>query len=834
MSSLNLHLLRNTQQEIARLCATDGTADAVIGHTGLLALASLWKSTPLRLLLTARYLPLELHSLLRAVHAPAGEGSFGGLEATEAAQQVCWCEARLEELIAGESPLALIEALISLLRQLGAPPWLRAASASLLTRCVLRPEGVRSLVVALCAHRSTEADLGTAQLHAVRLLSSVPSTMSAAAYVEALAEQIWAVLDAPDAWTGDWATSCNAATAASTAGAAPEMREEADTTQRAVRAVVAMATSTLAQRHGQACQSALVAPMMAALHARAERQACERSIHRLFHLLVGSKKPSAGLCNLLLKAGALAPLLDLASHAHLRHTREGADAEGAEGAQGGGVREEGSSAGDVLTELAAESTRAVRHAETCLEALLVSTPRGVEQLASDLAASCEVLSDLVARCQSAYLSPPRLEASASAQARVRLVLKLGGHSTAANRVLAALAVRMLSGALRAMCGRAPERIGGATGVAASTAASAAASTAASATASAAPASSPPPSVGAQLIRPLASQLLVSGTDEERLRPAASQPLVDRVNGANTASSDEEASTTATEAAARLVAATLQLLDGLEAAALTEYLRSHTAPALELLRAVLPAALAAADALVADADIAAAAAERLSICVTVVHLLLPSGSGGGSGGGGGGSGGSGGSSGGGGGGSSGVSAVSGVSGDDSGAEGSRRSLREGLRELLPMLVRASHAPLLDSSTQAKALAASIGVATLPTDNDDGGSKSGVPAGASANETTGSMEDADARAALRGAVADMASDTPVVRAGGIATLRALLQRRSRAVVAQLPLLVELCEAQLSQRGAITAHTAATRPHVQMARARPRRTSCSLVRRCLPCLL
>ena len=40
-----------------------------------------------------------------------------------------------------------------------------------------------------------------------------------------------------------------------------------------------------------------------------------------------------------------------------------------------------------------------------------------------------------------------------------------------------------------------------------------------------------------------------------------------------------------------------------------------------------------------------------------------------------------------------------------------SLRHGLRELLPVLVAASNAPLLDKDTRAKALSASIGVATL---------------------------------------------------------------------------------------------------------------------------
>ena len=69
-----------------------------------------------------------------------------------------WCETRLEELISAEEVLPLLEALTALMRTPGAPAWLRGPTATLLSRCVMRPQGVVALLLSLNGRRCEVGD----------------------------------------------------------------------------------------------------------------------------------------------------------------------------------------------------------------------------------------------------------------------------------------------------------------------------------------------------------------------------------------------------------------------------------------------------------------------------------------------------------------------------------------------------------------------------------------------------------------------------------------------------------------------------------------------------
>ena len=139
----------------------------------------------------------------------------------------------------------------------------------------------------------------------------------------------------------------------------------------------------------------------------------------------------------------------------------------------------------------------------------------------------------------------------------------------------------------------------------------------------------------------------------------------------------------------IVAAALLLLDGIDPRDLTSFLKDDPRPALQLLRATLPAALGLSAALVGEMEVVAAAAERLALCISVVQLLLPAAEveGGRS--------------------DKGLDAAdsahdgaggAGAAGDTGTSDRAKlgtadvSSLRHGLRELLPVLVAASNAPL----------------------------------------------------------------------------------------------------------------------------------------------
>ena len=141
-----------------------GETPELMGCLRLLAHA--WRHPVLRGVLCGRYLPHQLSGLLQVVTVPS--------EAL--APHAAWCEARLEELVAAEEVLPLLEALSALLRLPSAPPWLRAAVAARLSQCMMRPGGVASLVLCLHARggEAPEAQPAVEEL-TVRLLRSVPA-----------------------------------------------------------------------------------------------------------------------------------------------------------------------------------------------------------------------------------------------------------------------------------------------------------------------------------------------------------------------------------------------------------------------------------------------------------------------------------------------------------------------------------------------------------------------------------------------------------------------------------------------------------------------------------
>jgi hypothetical protein len=147
---------------------------------------------------------------------------------------------------------------------------------------------------------------------------------------------------------------------------------------------------------------------------------------------------------------------------------------------------------------------------------------------------------------------------------------------------------------------------------------------------------------------------------------------------------------------RPLGAALLLLDGLPAEALTSSLQLNPAPALALLRAVLPAATATSLELMGEAEELGAAAERLALCIATVQVLLPAA----------------------------TAALSAASAARSATAApaapaapaadpaSASALREGLTTLLPFFHSAGHSAFLPAETREKARRAA-------TRTDDGG-------------------------------------------------------------------------------------------------------------------
>ena len=295
--------------------ATSPAVDTAIPLVdGLRALHALWINASLRPILTARHLPTELAALLQAVD--------GAAEGKKKAADASWCAERLAELLAHEPPLALLEALISLLRSPTAPAPLRTKISAHLSQTILRPNGVHSLVVSLmtAASRTTEA-VTAAVGQAVKLLSAVPSTLTAEEYVAASGGQLTASLFASEEMDGS--SGGGAAAGASKEAAKEAAKAEAEATL--VKRVAAMVVGALAKRHPAACDKAILTPLIAPLVLATDGTMVTdlTAVQKLYKLLSSLPPPPAKLCNLLLGGGALVPLLNVAAYAHWLHTREG-------------------------------------------------------------------------------------------------------------------------------------------------------------------------------------------------------------------------------------------------------------------------------------------------------------------------------------------------------------------------------------------------------------------------------------------------------------------------------------------------------------------------------
>ena len=140
----------NSLQECVQDWLVPSLLTGVMGATGcgssagpdlmrcLRLLASIWRHEGLRTVLSPHHLSHELAALLQLLYAPAPSSSSE--EATCVRLENCvWAESRLEELASFETPIQLLESLVSLLRTKGAPRWLSTRCSKLLSRTVRRP-----------------------------------------------------------------------------------------------------------------------------------------------------------------------------------------------------------------------------------------------------------------------------------------------------------------------------------------------------------------------------------------------------------------------------------------------------------------------------------------------------------------------------------------------------------------------------------------------------------------------------------------------------------------------------------------------------------------------
>ena len=695
---LGLQELRNAQEALdthvretmplAQFFGGSGASSESIMH-GLTTLSCLWRTEALRPLLTARHLSAELAALLHQLRTP----DSGDPPSDDAS---AWCNQRIEALLEHEPSLALLEALIALLRQPGAPAWLRTACSTRLSQVVLRPDGVQSLLLSLCAHQPGEAAQAAAAQQAARLLGSVPARMEPHTYATRLAPQLLPLLSG-----GEESFEHLQATPHQD-GASDEIEAQQ---QRVLRNAAALIVGTLARRQPEACNACVLRPLLAPLlvwggddasgasSSRGDIDDGRRSLRRVCHLLTASPPPPMCLCDTLLRGGALRPLLSVGLWAHTRHTAEHTTAV-ASMHMAGGAR-------------GASEPALIALAERGVEALLSLSSCGVTHLARLVACGHDESDSQPERVDERPPAPAPLELTPL----MRYLTRRLNTRPAMVRPASALTALLLSSAMRAL-----PRI---------------------------------------------------ATDEE---PIASAPTDGPT--APPAQTDDG------DVPARSVEAALVLLEHTSSEQLTAYLRDEPTPALELVRAALPAAVGLSAVLVGDAEQVAAASERLGLCIAVVQLLLPA-------------------------------AAKSENGSDSGAstventakvvEGSSSSsggaddgwtlLRAGLRELLPVLVAASSAPLLAAETRANALAASVGVATLRLAN--GGTVDVTDGGAGEHGDEG---DEGERAELREAAEEMVGVHVPLRAKGLDTVRRLVQARRPLALSQLPLLIDLCEAQL----------------------------------------
>ena len=129
---------------------TDGMATDLLACLRALAVAWDIKHGSARLVVSAaRYLPQELAALLQLLYAPAPHGLIVGSDTHD------WCVGRLNSLMTQQEPLAVLEAVVPLVRRREAPPWLRSACTTLLSQCVMRSGGVDALFTCMSTQGSS-------------------------------------------------------------------------------------------------------------------------------------------------------------------------------------------------------------------------------------------------------------------------------------------------------------------------------------------------------------------------------------------------------------------------------------------------------------------------------------------------------------------------------------------------------------------------------------------------------------------------------------------------------------------------------------------------------
>lgn len=268
---------------------------------------------------------------------------------------------------------------------------------------------------------------------------------------------------------------------------------------------------------------------------------------------------------------------------------------------------------------------------------------------------------------------------------------------------------------------------------------------------------------------------------------------DGCTGSDSGSHSQVADVDAT-ARERLVQAALQLLDSIPEAKLSTWLRDKPAPVLMLLRAALPAAINTTCGLVEEREESSAAEERLLLCLHLAQLLVT-------------------------GAGQPPKAIPVETKERGGADESRvemdgaaeegvltgrvsAELRQALFEIIEPL-RALCEARVSNEVRSLALSLCISISTLPVSDGLGGagatSASGhqqLPAGeiTSSGAVAAAPRQTDSASELREVAIELVSSQVPLRAAALSHVRALILQKNDSVMARLPELVSLCEAQL----------------------------------------
>ena len=103
------------------------------------------------------------------------------------------CCGALDKWIDSAHPVMLVEALTSLLTVRERPKWLSRACSGLLSRVTLRPGGVQAVLSLMLDQEKAHAPVTA---HAVKLLCSIPKQCGDRQYIQAMAPQLTALLQA--------------------------------------------------------------------------------------------------------------------------------------------------------------------------------------------------------------------------------------------------------------------------------------------------------------------------------------------------------------------------------------------------------------------------------------------------------------------------------------------------------------------------------------------------------------------------------------------------------------------------------------------------------------